>query len=182
MFYNEKKEVVERCVSRALRGNGKASVDDVTQEVFVVVLKTWPAARDSPNPTGFVVNIANNLVLEHHRREKTLLQRFGRVAEDEEDPADTSAGVQFAAVEDRIDPARSAVFRARPSADRLEELLEPLASRPKQQEAVELHYARGLTVTESAEFTGALERTFRNNANLGLARLKEHYSSEPPEP
>jgi len=182
LFYKENMEVVRRRVRSALRGNGNKSIDDVVQEVFVVVVKTWPAARDSPNPRGFVVNVANNVLLEHHRHEKAILQGFEKIAVEEKDSADASAGVQFDTVDDVLDAMGSEIPHARSSTDRLADLLKPLASRPKQQEAVEMHHAQGLTVKESAEFTGSNERTFRNNAGLGLARLKEHYSSEPPEP
>jgi DNA-directed RNA polymerase specialized sigma24 family protein len=139
----------------------------------VVVVTRWDQVRASPNPVGYVMRIADNLLLEHFKRNRTFIERFGRMASVDDEESAASA-----ADSSRTAGARPAVGAGEPP-DRVGVLLRPLVNRPRQAEAVEMHYAQGLTFKEIAEFLDAQERTVRNNATLGITMLRDHHGQGP---
>jgi len=61
----------------------------------------------------------------------------------------------------------------------VERLLLPLARRPIQRQAVEERFGNGLSVAEIAGYSGATEKTVRNNSDLGIKALRSHYTPRP---
>lgn len=169
-FYEENRDNVRRRIRRVLRNTPDRDIDDLVQEVFVVVVTRWQQVSASPNPTGYAIRIADNLVLEHFKHTATQLKRFGRMGNvDDEESAAKVAGSRSPVIESQPEPAVDE------PPDRLQALLCPLVNRPRQAEAVEMHYGYGLTIKEIALFLKANERTVRNNAALGIATLRDHY-------
>ena len=65
VYGKEYKEILRYI--RRMRGSDWAEAEDLTQQVFVIALQKWDAVQDSENSTGYLVNIAKNLLKKYAR-------------------------------------------------------------------------------------------------------------------
>ena len=68
VYGKEYKEILRYI--RRMRGSDWAEAEDLTQQVFVIALQKWDAVQDSENSTGYLMNIAKNLLKKYARDQK----------------------------------------------------------------------------------------------------------------
>lgn len=135
------------CVASA----GPVDGDDVFQETVVAALRAYPGLRHTDNLRGWLLTIAHNKALDHHRSR-------GRRAV----PADD------------VDPGAAADGALVPRDDALWALVHGLP--PKQRGAVLLRFVGDLSHREIAGALGSSEDAARRALADGLAKLRREWS------
>lgn len=153
---------------RAMVGVGDA--EDVWQETFIAALRAYPASADVQNREAWLVAIARNKAIDHHRRS-------GRLPI----PSDPFGG-PFTSAADRGGPWRGegaqrdggdAVAHAVETKDDATAIWAALAQLPlKQREAVVYHHLAGLRYAAVAELLGNSEAAARRAAADGMKALR----------
>ncbi|WP_154606216.1 MULTISPECIES: RNA polymerase sigma factor [Arthrobacter] len=150
-------------VCRALVGVQEA--DDVWQESFLAALRAYPASGNVRNWEAWLVAIARNKAMDHHRA-------AGRLPVPASDDGPEAAGCLAAAGGD--DVVRS--VEAGQDADRVWAALAKLP--PKQREAVVYHHLAGLAYAEVAGLLGNSEASARRAASDGMRSLRAHLAQD----
>jgi len=125
---------------------GRDAADDCFQETFLAAMKAYPRLRAASNHRAWVMTIANNKAMDHHRarmRSAIPVEEVPEVAVHDPEPGggqDTWEQV-----------------RALP---------------PKQRAAVLLRYAGDLSHREVAGVLGCSEEAARRSAHEGLKKLR----------
>jgi RNA polymerase sigma factor (sigma-70 family) len=147
-FLDEQREPVFRFLVASV---GREAADDCFQETFLAALKAWPKVRAGSNERAWIMTIAYNKAMDHHRA------RARRPVPVEELPE--------VAVEDPLpgaDDETWARVRTLP---------------PKMRAAVLLRYAGDLTHREVAIALKCSEEAARRSAHEGLKRLRAELSA-----
>ena len=132
-------------VLRFLAANvGPVDSDDVFQETFLAAMKAYPRLRSGRNLRSWVMTIAHNKALDHHRAVKRRAVP-GEVPEQPHHDAE---------------PADDAVWE------------EVRALPPKQRAAITLRFAADLDFAAIAKATGTSEEAARRNVHEGLKKLR----------
>ena len=129
---------------------GPVDGDDVFQETVVAALRAYPRLRHTDNLKGWLLTIAHNKALDHHRARA----RRPVPAED-------------------LEPAVSANGSA-PRDDALWDAVHALP--PKQRGAVLLRFVGDLSHREIASALGSSEAAARRSLADGLAKLRTQWS------
>ncbi len=145
-------------VCRALTGPDDA--DDVWSETFLAALRAYPDLRSERNIGGWLVTIAHNKAMDHHRR---AARRPTPI-----EPADT-------AIANRATPDATALVDRLVDED-ISALLRHLTDR--QRTAVVLHHVAGLPYAEVAATIGGSAPAARRAAADGMARLRTNAPEE----
>ncbi|MFC8303917.1 RNA polymerase sigma factor [Specibacter sp. NPDC057265] len=139
-------------VCRALVG--PVDADDLWQETFLAALRVYPGTVPVKNWQAWLVAIARNKCVDHHRRAAGVPQPTGQVAQ--EPPAGPDG-----------------VGRALEAAETARRLWAALARLPKmQREAVVYHHIAGLRYAEAAALLGNSEVAARRAAADGMKALR----------
>jgi RNA polymerase sigma factor (sigma-70 family) len=138
-------DVLRFCVAAA----GPVDGDDVFQETVVAALRAYPRVRHTDNLRGWLLTIAHNKALDHHRARA----RRAIPAEDVEPPA----------VLDGTAPRDDGLWAA---VDGLP---------PKQRGAVLLRFVGDLSHREIATALGSSEQAARRSLADGLAKLRHEW-------
>lgn len=142
-FYEHHCDAVWRyCVAAV----GRTDADDVFQETFLAALRAYDRRRAGASPSAWVMTIAHNKAMDHHRgtgRRAVPVEELPEVAHHDREPAD--ADVTWARV------------RTLP---------------PKQRAALTLRYAADLSHAEVARALGCSEAAARRSAHEGLKTLR----------
>jgi RNA polymerase sigma factor (sigma-70 family) len=145
-FLDEQRDVVWRF---AVAMVGRQDADDVFQETFLAAMNAYPRLRSGRNLRSWVMTIAHNKALDHHRavKRRPVPGEVPEQAHHDRGPADEALweGV-----------------RALP---------------PKQRAAVTLRYAADLDYAAIAKATGTSEEAARRNVHEGLKRLRTEVSA-----
>lgn len=128
---------------------GPTDADDVFQETVVAALRAYPTLRHADNLKGWLLTIAHNKAMDHHR---ARARRAVPVAEPE--PAGHVDGHAL---------ADDALWRA---VDGLP---------PKQRGAVLLRFVGDLSHREIATALGSTEAAARRSLSDGLAKLRQDW-------
>jgi RNA polymerase sigma factor (sigma-70 family) len=128
---------------------GPVDGEDVFQETVVAALRAYPRLRHRDNLRGWLLTIAHNKALDHHRARSRRPVPVAVTGED--------AGAGEPAVPD----------------ERLWSAVREL--RPKQQGAVLLRFVGDLSHREIAVALGSSEDAARRSLADGLARLREEW-------
>lgn len=129
---------------------GPVDAEDAWSETFLAALRTYPDLRPGSNVEAWLVTIAKNKAIDHHRRRQRLPV-----------PVDEIRDRRVAAPVD-IDDAQE-----------LWAALEALP--PKQREAVAYHHIAGLPYVEVGRILGNSEVAARRAAADGIKRLRATY-------
>jgi RNA polymerase sigma factor (sigma-70 family) len=124
---------------------GRDAADDCFQETFLAAMRAYPRLRANSNHRAWILTIANNKALDHHRaraRRAIPVEQVPDIAVHDGEPRD---GETWA---------------------RVRELP------PKQRAAVLLRYAGDLTHREIAAALGCSEEAARRSAHEGLKKLR----------
>jgi RNA polymerase sigma factor (sigma-70 family) len=148
-FFDEQREPVFRFLVASV---GRDAADDCFQETFLAAMKAYPRLRAGSNARAWVMTIAHNKALDHHRA------RARRAIPVEEVP---EVATFDAALRDDATWAR---VHALP---------------PKQRAAVLLRYAGDLTHAEIAVAMRCSEAAARRSAFEGLRKLREEMTTTP---
>jgi RNA polymerase sigma-70 factor (ECF subfamily) len=125
---------------------------DLVQEAYLRTWRAIAAGQDIPNPPAFLYRTANNLVIDHYRRKKSL--SLDALAEVGFDPlGEGKAEVEALAM---VREARAA----------LESLEEPY------RETMQLRYQAGLSISEIAAMMEESENTISVRIHRALAKLR----------
>ena len=124
---------------------GPQEVDDCFQETFLAALRAYPRLGRSDNLRGWVLTIARNKALDHHRRQA---QR----------PAPTDAVLEIAAP--ATDPDHAEVWSA----------VRQLP--PKQMSAIIYRYVNDLAYRDIARLLDCSEEAARRNVHEALKKLR----------
>lgn len=139
-------------VCRALVGF--ADADDVWQETFLAALRAYPASGDVRNREAWLVTIARNKSVDHHRR-------GARVPEPVDNPGDGLRGGGDDVVRS-VEAGETAVV-----------VWAALAKLPRmQREAVVYHHLAGLRHAAVAELLGNSEAAARRASADGMKSLR----------
>jgi RNA polymerase sigma factor (sigma-70 family) len=141
-FLDEHREAVYRFLVASV---GRDAADDCFQETFLAAMKAYPRLRARSNHRAWVMTIANNKAMDHHRaRARTAIpvQDVPEVAVHDPEPADDATWA------------------------RVRELP------PKQRAAVLLRYAGDLSHREVAVALRCSEEAARRSAHEGLKKLR----------
>ncbi|ALE08018.1 hypothetical protein AL755_19960 [Arthrobacter sp. ERGS1:01] len=158
-------------VCRALVGVQEA--DDVWQETFMAALRAYPGSGDVRNREAWLVAIARNKAIDHHRK----AGRLPIPADDfpgEFGGAGVSGGVGTGA-RSAVDSGseRDGVERAAEAGQEAALVWSALAALPpKQREAVVYHHLAGLRYAEVAALLGNSEAAARRAAADGMKALR----------
>jgi RNA polymerase sigma factor (sigma-70 family) len=139
-------DVLRFCVASA----GPVDGEDVFQETVVAALRAYPQLRHADNLKGWLLTIAHNKALDHHRARA----RRAIPAED-------------------VEPAGSA-NGAGPRDDALWEAVHDLP--PKMRGAVLLRFVGDLSHREIAAALGSSEAAARRSLADGLAKLRHEWT------
>ncbi len=142
---DEHAEVVLRFCAGAV---GRADADDVFQETVLAALRAYPRLRHDDNLRGWLLTIAHNKALDHHR-----------------------AGSRRAIPVDGVGDAP--VHDAERRDDGLWRAVDALP--PKQRGAVLLRFVGDLSHREIAGALGSSEEAARRSLADGLARLRKDW-------
>jgi RNA polymerase sigma factor (sigma-70 family) len=139
---------------------GRHDADDAFQETFIAALRAYPRLRKDSNLRAWVLTIAHNKALDHHR---ARARRPLPVAEvfDRPDPA---APAPEAAAAGGVDGDHWERVRALPA---------------RQREVLTLRYAADLTHAEIALALGCSEEAARRAASDGLKTLRKELPDVP---
>ncbi|MBI5103861.1 MAG: sigma-70 family RNA polymerase sigma factor [Solirubrobacterales bacterium] len=140
-FLDEQRDAVWRFLVAAV---GRDAADDCFQETFLAAMAAYPPRHDR-NLRGWVLTIANNKALDHHRA------RARRAVPVEEVP-------------------EVAVWDGEPGEDEVWARVRALPD--KQRAAVLLRYAGDLTHRQVAAALGCTEEAARRSAHEGLKKLR----------
>ena len=135
---------------------GRHDADDAFQETFIAALRAYPRLRADSNLRAWVLTIAHNKALDHHR-------------------ARARRPLPVAEVGERADPAPPPDAGAS-RGDRWE-LVSTLP--PRQREVLTLRYAADLTHAEIALALGCTEEAARRAASDGLKTLRKELPDVP---
>lgn len=140
-FLDEHRDVVWRF---AVASVGRQEADDVFQETFLAAMKAYPRLRSARNLRSWVMTIAHNKALDHHRatRRRAVPGEVPEVAHHDAEPAHEALWEEV---------------RALP---------------PKQRAAIALRYAADLDYAAIARATGTSEAAARRNVHEGLKKLR----------
>src|SRR5512147_1894558 len=136
-FLDEQRDVVWRFLVAAV---GRDAADDCFQETFLSAMRAYPPRR-ADNLRGWILTIANNKAMDHHRR------RTRQAVPVEELP-------------------ETPVWDSEPGDDETWERVRALPA--KQRAAVTLRYAADLSHREVAAALGVSEEAARRSAHEGL--------------
>lgn len=142
-------------VCRALVG--PVDADDAWQETFLAALRAYPGTAHITNRQAWLVAIARNKCVDHHRRAIRLPQPTGHVADGAPDGGGVSEG-----------PGRS--LEAAETASQVWTALARLSK--MQREAVVYHHIAGLKYAEAAILLGNSEPAARRAAADGMKALR----------
>jgi RNA polymerase sigma factor (sigma-70 family) len=145
-------DLLRFCVASA----GPVDGDDVFQETVVAALRAYPRLRHADNLRGWLLTIAHNKALDHHRA------RARRAV-----PVDEVDAV------DAIDAGRAISNGAEPRDDELWRAVNALP--PKQRGAVLLRFVGDLSHREIATALGSSEEAARRSLADGLAKLRNDW-------
>ena len=134
----------------AVAAVGRQDADDVFQETFIAALRAYPKLRPDSNLRAWVLTIASNKALDHHRARARRPFTPGDVPE--------------VAVHDKelADEALWAEVRALP---------------PKQRAAITLRYAADLDYAAIGDALGCSEEAARRSAHEGLKKLRQEVTA-----
>jgi RNA polymerase sigma factor (sigma-70 family) len=141
-FLDEHREAVYRFLVASV---GRDAADDCFQETFLAAMRAYPRLRAGSNHRAWVMTIANNKAMDHHRtraRTAVPVADVPEVAVHDPEPADDHAWA------------------------RVRELP------PKQRAAVLLRYAGDLSHREVAAALRCSEEAARRSAHEGLKKLR----------
>lgn len=165
---------------RAMVGVGDA--EDVWQETFIAALRAYPASAEVRNREAWLVAIAKNKAIDHHRRSGRLPIPSDPFGGSFGSPAGSPSGSLFTAAGDRGGPWRgdsaphdggdavAQAVEARADATAVWAALAQLP--PKQREAVVYHHLAGLRYAAVAELLGNSEAAARRSAADGMKALR----------
>jgi RNA polymerase sigma factor (sigma-70 family) len=139
-------DVLRFCVASA----GAVDGDDVFQETVVAALRAYPRLGHTDNLKGWLLTIAHNKALDHHR---ARLRRAVPAEDVEPPPAPDGAHVRDDALWDAVH-----------------------ALPPKQRGAVLLRFVGDLSHREIAAALGSSEEAARRSLADGLAKLRNQWS------
>ncbi|MEJ7630535.1 MAG: RNA polymerase sigma factor [Nocardioidaceae bacterium] len=129
---------------------GPVDAEDAWSETFLAALRTYPDLRPGSNVEAWLVTIAKNKAIDHHRRRQRL-------------PVP-------------VDEIRDRPVAAPVDIDDAQELWAALeALPPKQREAVAYHHIAGLPYVEVGRILGNSEVAARRAAADGIKRLRATY-------
>ena len=140
-------DVLRFCVASV----GAVDGDDVFQETVVAALRAYPRLRHTDNLKGWLLTIAHNKALDHHR-----------------------ARARRAVPAEDLEPAAPADNGSEPRDDALWEAVHGLP--PKQRGAVLLRFVGDLSHREIASALGSSEDAARRSLADGLAKLRTNWS------
>lgn len=159
-------------VCRALVGPDDA--DDVWQETFLAALRVYPSTGDVGNRQAWLVTIARNKSMDHHRKAQRLPVPDGGAA-----AAALSGGPDCGARTDERSTSGmglgggDGVVRAVEAGETAALVWAALAALPpKQREAVAYHHLGGLRHAEVAAILGNSEAAARRAAADGMKALR----------
>ena len=132
---------------------GPVDADDCFQETWIAALRAYPRLRKADNLRGWLLRIAQNKAVDHHRA------RARRPRPSEALP-ETTAAPAAPAVEDG-EPELWAAVRRLP---------------PKQRTAVFCRSVLGMPYDELAELLDSSEEAARRNVHEGLKSLREEWT------
>lgn len=144
-------------ILRVCRGLvGPHDADDVWQETFLAALRVYPSTAGVLNREAWLVTIARNKAVDHHRR-------TARVPQPVESVGDGPLGVG------------DVVVRSVEAAEEAKLVWTALALLPPtQREAVVYHHLAGLRYAAVAELLGNSEAAARRAAADGMKSLRAH--------
>jgi RNA polymerase sigma factor (sigma-70 family) len=140
-FLDEQRDGVWRFLVAAV---GRDAADDCFQETFLAAMRAYPPRR-SDNLRGWVLTIAHNKAMDHHRGRARRAIPVEHVPE-------------------------VAVWDGEPGGDEVWERVRSLPG--KQRAAVTLRYAADLSHREVAAALGCSEEAARRSAHEGLRKLR----------
>jgi RNA polymerase sigma factor (sigma-70 family) len=146
-FLDEQREPVFRFLVASV---GRDAADDCFQETFLAAMKAYPKLRAGSNPRAWVMTIAHNKALDHHRaraRRAIPVEEVPEVASYDAAPRDEATWARVHGLP------------------------------PKQRAAVLLRYAGDLTHAEVALAIGCSEEAARRSAHEGLKKLREEMTT-----
>lgn len=179
------------CVLRVARGLvGVVDADDIWQETFLAALRVYPSSTNVHNWEAWLVSIARNKSIDHHRKAIRLpipmnnpLDGFGSIAGASRDgrPPDASpVGSPRPSGGASGDNGCDSVVRAVEAGEAATEVWAALAKLPPtQREAVVYHHLAGLRHAVVAELLGNSEAASRRASADGMKTLRTLLS--PPE-
>ncbi len=133
---------------------GPVDADDVFQETVVAALRAYPRLRHTDNLRGWLLTIAHNKALDHHRSRTRRPVPVADVADVGGDGGDTDS-----ALEPRDDGLWAAVHELP----------------PKQRSAVLLRFVGDLSHREIGDAIGSSEDAARRSVADGLAKLRKEW-------
>jgi RNA polymerase sigma factor (sigma-70 family) len=145
-FFDEHREAVFRFLVVSV---GRDAADDCFQETFLSAMKAFPKLRAGSNHRAWVMTIAHNKALDHHRaraRHAIPVEEVPEVAVHDAPPRDEATWARVHGLP------------------------------PKQRAAVLLRYAGDLTHAEVAVALGCSEDAARRSAHEGLKKLRHEMS------
>lgn len=144
-------------VCRAMVGSQDA--EDVWQETFIAALRAYPTSADILNREAWLVAIARNKAIDHHRHTGRLPVPAG--------PFGTEASGSLARNEGDV------VVRAVETSEDASLVWEAIGKLPpKQREAVVYHHLAGLRYATVAELLGNSQAAARRAAADGMKALR----------
>lgn len=150
-------------VLRVCRGLvGADDADDVWQETFLAALRVYPTTAGVQNREAWLVTIARNKAVDHHRKLQRLPTTVDgtSVAEGQRDSGDAQGG-------------GDAVVRSVVAGEAAAHVWAALAQLPPtQREAVVYHHLAGLRYAAVAELLGNSEAAARRAAADGMKTLR----------
>lgn len=156
---------VRRTLSR--RAGGTVSVEDVTQDVFLRLVKNNFALLRSYDPqraavTTWLTVVAHSAAVNALRRQAPPTASLAQIADALPDPAP-------------VDPARGPPGTDPATAQVPMDLLSP-----RQRLVLQLLYDRQLEVAQAAALMGVDEQTVRSTHHKAILKLRAHFASSPP--
>jgi len=131
---------------------------DLTQEVFVKMMKSLGSYRDNGKFSHWLLKIAVNHCMDYFRGREFKQQNRESELTEEALPASEHQNVWN-------------IFYKRLQNDQVRQAVLRLPE--QQRDAVILNYYNGLKIREVAELTGTNESTVKSRIRLGIAKLKE---------
>lgn len=147
-FLDEQRDHVWRFLVAAV---GRQAADDCFQETFLAALRAYPRVRADSNLRAWVLTIANNKALDHHRARARQPVPAGDALPE---PVAPEASTAADGVWERV--------RALP---------------PKQRAALLLRFAADLSHRDVAAALGCSEEAARRSAHEGLKRLRQEMTA-----
>lgn len=133
----------------AVASVGRQDADDVFQETFMAALRAWPRLRPDSNLRAWVLTIASNKAMDHHRARKrrAVPGEVPEVAVHDAEPADEALWEQV---------------RALPA---------------KQRAAITLRYAADLDYAAIGQALDCSPEAARRSAHEGLKKLRQEVTA-----